>query len=317
VSQRVVVTGAFSYTGAAVARELMGRGHTVHTLTNRRPPTAGGAVTSAPLRFDRDHLTRELAGADALVSTYWIRLPHAGQTFATAVDNGRLLVDAATRAGIRRLVQVSVINAAAGSRLGYFTAKARGEDIVRGSGLSYALVRPTMVVGPGDVLSNNIAWFLRRSPLFPVPDGGAYRVQPVTLADTARIIADAMEERGNVELDAAGPEVFAFADYIRLLAEACGVRRRIVSSPGWLALACLRVAGWFLADVVLAAEELRCLQEELILSRAPPLGRDSVAAWLRAHGEDLGRRYVNDRRRHFGGGRTEPVLDPATLGAGS
>jgi hypothetical protein len=77
------------------------------------------------------------------------------------------------------------------------------------------------------------------------------------------------------------------------------------------------VAGWFLADVVLAAEELRCLQEELILSHAPPLGRDSVAAWLRAHGEDLGRRYVNDRRRHFGGGRTESVLDPATLGAGS
>jgi NADH dehydrogenase len=310
MTRRAVVTGAFSYTGAAVARELRRRGFALHTLTNRRRPPGAEDVTAAPLRFEPAHLERELAGADVLVNTYWIRLPRGGQDFDTAVANSRVLIEAARRAGVRRLVQVSVSNADLASSLGYYRGKARVDEAVRAAGPSHAIVRPTLIVGPGDVLTANIAWFLRRFPLFPVPGGGGYRVQPVTFADAGRIVADAAEAEGPLDIDAAGPEVLTFADYVRLVARACGVRRLIVGAPEWLALASLRLLGPLLRDVVLTREELLGLAQQRLVSHRPPLGAESVTAWLLAHGRDLGRRYVNDVRRHFGAGATEPIHTP-------
>jgi NADH dehydrogenase len=312
---RVVLTGAFSYTGAAVAAELLRRGHAVHTLTNRAPPS-GTPITAAPLRFEPDHLGQELAGADAFINTFWVRLPHAGQTFETAVEYSRLLLEAAARAGVGRLVHVSVSNAAAGTNLGYYRGKAEVEQALAGLGVSHAIVRPTLVVGPGDVLTNNIAWFLRRFPVFLLPDRGRYRLQPITLADTARVICDALEGPDGLEVDAAGPETLTFGEYVRLLARVCGVRRWIVSVPGWLSLALLRVVGLALRDVVLTREELLGLEQELLISHDAPTGQESVRDWLLENGSNLGRRYVNDVRRHFTTGRQQSVLDPGAVGQG-
>jgi|TARA_B100001971_G_scaffold213828_1_gene248463 NADH dehydrogenase len=185
---RAVITGAFSYTGSAVARQLVERGWTVHTLTNRARPPGTEHITTAPFRFEESHLRKELADADAFINTYWIRLPWKGQTFETAVERSKMLFQVAKEVNVPRVVPVSVSNAADGRNLGYYRGKADVEEALRESGLSYGIVRPTLIVGPSDVLTNNIAWFLRHFPFFPIPGGGDYRLQPVTLEDTARII---------------------------------------------------------------------------------------------------------------------------------
>jgi uncharacterized protein YbjT (DUF2867 family) len=309
MSKRAVITGAFSYMGAAIAAELQARGWQVHTLTNRiGPPDA--SIGASPLRFVQDELRRELMGADVFINTYWIRLPYAGQTFATAVEHSTMLLDAAVAAGVRRLVQVSVSNAHRGRNLGYYHGKAEVEERVRGLPISHAIVRPTLVVGPSDVLSANIAWLLRRFPCFPVPAARA-RLQPITLAETARIVVDAAEDDGDTEVDAAGPDVMTFMEYVRLVARACRVRRIIFSAPAWLALAGIRLVEPILGDIILTREELLGLEQELLLSHEPPLGKQSVAAWLHRHGAELGRRYVNDCHRHFGAGKTKMILDPS------
>lgn len=309
--KRVVVTGAFSYTGAAVARELLARGYAVHTLTNRKPPD-GTRITATPLVFDLESLTRALDGAQAFVNTYWVRLPYGGQTFDTAVERSRRLIDAAARVKTR-LVHVSVSNASAGRNLGYYRGKAQVEEAIRAANLRYAIVRPTLVVGPSDVLTNNIAWFLRRFPFFPVPDGGGYRLQPITLGDVGRLVADCVEGDGTAEIDAAGPEVFTFADYVRMVRDACGVKRPLLSVPSGVALAGLRLVEPLLRDVVLTREELLGLAQELLISHAPSLGRESVRTWLTENGATLGHQYVNDLRRHFTDGAGAPVLNPVTL----
>ena len=307
---RAVVTGAFSYIGSAVAAELVRRGWQVKTLTRRRRPAGAEHIEVAPLTFGREHLVRELAGADLFVNTYWIRLPHAGQTFDSAVANSELLVEAAREAGVGRFVHVSVSNASLDSGLGYYAGKARTDAAVRASGLPHAIVRPTLVVGPNDVLTSNIAWCLRRFPLFGMPGGGRYRLQPVTLADTGRIVADAAEASEDLDVDAAGPDIVTFDDYVRTVARVCGLRRWIVPVPGWLALGALWLIEPLLADVVLTREELAGLEQELLVSRAAPLGAEPFGPLLEAEAEQLGRRYVNDIERHFGAGATEPILGP-------
>ena len=88
---RAVVTGAFGNIGSAAARHLLRRGYSLHTLTNRRRPPGADNISTGSLNFDPEHLARELDGADLLVSTYWIRFPHGGISFETAVDNLKIL----------------------------------------------------------------------------------------------------------------------------------------------------------------------------------------------------------------------------------
>jgi NADH dehydrogenase len=296
MSSVAVITGAFSYTGAAVADELLKRGYEVRTLTNRR---SDKKILSAPLKFDREHLESQLRDAETFINTYWIRLPYAGQTFDTAVKNSRILIDAAKSAGVQRFVHISVSNAGRGTNLGYYRGKDQVEKYLRESGVAYSIVKPTLIVGPGDVLTNNIAWFLRRLPFFPVPGGGHYRIQPVMLNDVAKITADAAEASGNVEVDAAGQDIISFRDYVKKIAKACRLRRWVFGAPTWLALPALKLVGLFLRDIILTREEVLGLKQELLTTSSTPLGKESVLEWLAQNGQLLGRKYANDLDRHF------------------
>ena len=107
----------------------------------------------------------------------------AGLPFDLAVENTRMLFEAAKRAGVGRIVHFSVTNVSSGSALPYFRGKAQVEDMLVGLGIPYAIIRPTLVFGVGDLLLNNMAWALRRFPVFPVYGNGDYPVQPVYVED--------------------------------------------------------------------------------------------------------------------------------------
>ena len=254
-------------------------------------------------------MRRELEGAEVFINTYWVRFAAHGCTFDRAVDNSRLLIEAAKEARVTRFVHVSVSNAARGTHLGYYRGKAEAEQLLRRSGLSYAIVRPTLVVGPSDVLTHNITWFLRRFPVFFVPRGGGYRLQPVTLTDNAGIIADCALATANQEIDAAGPETFTFRDYLGLLATATGVRPLFIPTPNFVALAATSLLGLLLRDVVLAREELLGLQGELLTSSHSALGTESVRDWLLKNARSLGRRYVDDTALHAKAGAALPRVE--------
>ena len=297
-----VVTGAFSFTGRAIAEGLLERGRKVRTLTRRDAPDdpLAARIERAELQFrDEEGLRRALDGIDTLFNTYWVRFAHGATTFDRAVENTRLLFRAAKAAGVRRVVHVSVTNPSVASPLPYFRGKAETEADVAGAGLSYAIVRPTLVFGPRDILVNNIAWGLRRSPVFPIAGDGSYRVQPVSVEDTAAICIDAAAREDDVVLDAAGPETISYDELVRLVAAAVGARARIVHWPARLVLALARATGTVRRDVLLTAEELAGLQASLLVSDRPPLGQASFRSWVAANGEVLGRGYVSELARNF------------------
>jgi NADH dehydrogenase len=274
----------------------------VRTLTRRDAPgdALAARIGRAELQFrDEEGLRRALDGVDALFNTYRVRFAHGATTFGRAVENTRLLLRAARAAGVRRVVVVSVTNPSQTSPLAYFRGKAEVERELAGSGLSHAIVRPTLVFGPRDILVNNIAWGLRRSPVFPVAGDGSYRVQPVSVEDTASICVDAAGGAGNVVLDAAGPETVSYEGLVRLVAAAVGAKARIVHWPAGAVLAAARVTGAVRRDVLLSGEELAGLQASLLVSELPPLGRARFTSWVAANGESLGRGYVSELARNF------------------
>jgi len=297
-----VVTGAFSYTGRAIAEELLRRGRQVRTLTRRNVPRdpLSDRIDRAELQFrDEAALRRALTGGDTLYNTYWIRFPHGASTYERAVANTRLLLRFAREEGIRRIVHVSVTNPSPGSPLPYFRGKARLEEDVASSGLSFAIVRPTLVFGPRDILVNNIAWCARRVPAFPVAGDGSYLVQPISVEDVASICVGVGEQDDHSVVDAAGPETLTFEELVRLVAVAVGRKVRIVHVPSVLVLALAGAVGVALRDVMLTPEELAGLQASLLTSREPPRGTASFRSWVEASGEALGRGYVSELARNF------------------
>ena len=217
-SDHAVVTGAFSYTGGYIARQLLQRNVGVTTLT-RHPDlqnSFGDTVKSAPLDFlDTQALTNSMRGATVFFNTYWIRFERGQTTFDNAVENSKKLFIAAKKAGVERIVHISVSNPSPDSPLPYFKGKWQVEDELKKIGIPYAIIRPTLIFGPNDLLLNNIAWALRRFPLFPIYGNGDYPVQPIYAEDVAKQAVAAGASTENFIADAAGPETLSFKDILR------------------------------------------------------------------------------------------------------
>ena len=294
-----VVTGAFSYTGRFIADVLLERGRSVRTLSRAAAP-AGSHVTRFPLQFeDEDALQDALRGAHVLYNTYWIRFERGSSTFDRAVRNTRVLLAAAARAGVRRVVHLSVSRADAASPWPYFRGKALAEHAVEASGLSFAIVRPTWVFGPNDILVNNVAWLLRRFPLFLVPSGDGYRVQPVAVEDVARLAVEAGSGRQDQRFDAAGPEELGFGEVVGLIRSAARARARVLKAPPAAILGLARAFNLLARDVLLTRDELEGLRTSLLTSDEAPRGTASLRDWIERHGDELGRTYVSELARNF------------------
>jgi NADH dehydrogenase len=298
----VTITGAFSYTGKYVARLLLDRGYSVRTLTGHpgRENPFGDVVQVFPYNFDRPEELREsLLGTSTLINTYWVRFPRGEATFETAVRNTRTLIEAAKDAGVQRIVHVSIANPSSDSPLSYYRGKAELEQAVIDSGLSYTIVRPTVIFGDEDILINNIAWFVRRFPVFGIPGDGRYRIRPIYVEDMAQIMAEAVDAPGNAVMDAVGPETYTFEELVSLIARSMGRPVHCVHVPASLAYLATLVAGWFLRDVVLTWEEYRGLMGNLLAPEGPASGSTRLSEWLATHKQLVGMGYASEVARHY------------------
>ena len=299
---KIAVTGAFSYSGKYITKRLLARGDQVITLTGhpRRPDPFEGRVSVFRLDFaDEDGLTRALKGIEVLVNTYWIRFDRGTNTQAQAVENTKVLVRAAKRAGVDRLVHISITNPSSQTRLQYFRGKAANEETVVESGIPYAILRPTILFGKEAILINNIAYLVRRFPALPVPGDGLYRVQPVYVDDLAEMAEQAAHTRDSYTKDAVGPETYAFRDLVSLIADA--VRREVpaVSVPPWLALRAAQILGLWFGDVLLTPQEIAGLMSNLLISDKPAQCKTELSVWLHENRDSLGTLYASELARHY------------------
>jgi uncharacterized protein YbjT (DUF2867 family) len=302
---KIAVTGAFSYSGKYITKRLLARGEEVITLTGHpnRPDPFGGKVKAYPLDFNEDtlhsSLTRSLQGVDVLVNTYWVRFDKGENTQPRAVENTRKLVNAAKAAGVKRILHISITNPSAESHLPYFWGKAANETAVIESGMSYAILRPTVLVGDEDILINNIAYLLRRFPIFALPGDGSYRLQPVYVDDVAELAVEGVYRTDNYISDAVGPDIFTFKEMVELIGEKIGAKRPLISVPPRLALLAAQFLSLFVKDVMLTPEEVDGLMAGLLVSKEPPRGKTHLADWLEKNKDRVGAKYASEIKKHY------------------
>jgi uncharacterized protein YbjT (DUF2867 family) len=297
-----LVTGAFSYSGSRIAELLIESGREVRTLTHHpdRQHPLRARVQASPYRFDDPlALARSLEGITTLYNTYWIRFERGRTTFADAIANSRALFEAARRAGVARIVHVSIANPSLDSPLPYYRGKALVEQALTAADVPYSIVRPTWIFGGRDVLANNIAWILRRMPIFVVPGDGRYLVQPVHVDDFAHICLRAAHGLTDVSVDAAGPDTLQFEELVRAIGRTLGRNTPVLHASPAVMAALSHALGFVVRDIVLTADEIRGLTSGLLVSHQPALGQISFIEWLSENGRTLGRAYANELDRHF------------------
>ena len=297
---KIAVTGAFSYSGKYITKRLLDRGEEVITLTNHpsRDPFHG-KVKAYPLDFHAANMTNSLQGVDVLVNTYWVRFDKGQNTQPRAVENTRELVKAARAAGVKRIVHISIANPSADSHLPYYWGKAANEKTVSESGLSYAILRPTVLVGKEDILINNIAYLLRRLPVFFIPGDGSYGIQPIYIEDLADLAVEGVYSKETYVIDAVGPDRYTFKDLVKMIGDRIGSKRLVISIPPRLALFAAQFLSLFVKDVMLTPEEVDGLMANLLVSKEPPRAKTSFKNWLESNKSTVGMKYASELKRHY------------------
>jgi len=300
------VTGAFGFSGRYIARHLLDADYKVMTLTNShyRPNPFGEGITVYPLEFDRpDELENALKGASVLYNTYYVRFNYQGQvnfTYADAVRNSSVLFGAAKRAGVRRVVHISITNSSEDSDLEYFRGKAEIERLLIDSGLSYSILRPAVLFGDEGILINNIAWLLRWFPFFGVFGDGIYRLQPIYVDDLAELAVEKGKAEKNSIINAIGPETFSYRELVETIGRIIGKPRPIISIPPAIGFMASYVIGSVLHDRLVTRDEIKGLMAELLYVDSPPLGKTKLTDWAAENAAWLGTRYFSELGRRTG-----------------
>lgn len=294
------VTGAFSYSGSAIAQHLLSAQRSVRTLTSRSRPTGDSPIDVYPLDFDNHiELERSLQGVTTLYNTYWVRFARGTVDHSLAIENSRALFQAARRAGVQRIVHVSITHPNSESPLPYFRGKALVERALAESGVSYAILRPAILFGGEGVLINNIAWLLRTLPVFAVGGRGDYRIRGIHIDDLAELALRRGAERTNSVSDAVGPEQPTFLELVNMIKSAVNSRSVIFHVPGWSVPPLSRVVGAFLGDVLLTRDEFAAMENGLADSDAPATGTIQISQWIRDNADSIGCSYANELSRHY------------------
>jgi len=300
-----VVTGAFGFSGQQIAKRLLLRGERIRTLTNHPQPGSPlfSRIEVSPLDFgNAEQLTDSMRGASVLYNTYWVRFSYGGHSHERAVQNTKALIHAAEAAGVKRIVHVSITNPSLDSPLPYFRGKAELEQAIQWSSLSYAILRPAVLFGEGDILINNVAFLLKRLPLFAIPGKGEYRVQPILVDDLAELAVDGGQRSDSYIVDAVGSETYTYAELVTMIRAAVASKALLVHCPPTIIRLASRALGAILKDVVLTQDEIKGLMADLLVSHGPATGRTSLEGWIRAHAETIGSTYASELGRHYGRG---------------
>jgi NADH dehydrogenase len=281
----VTVFGGSGFIGRHVVRKLAAKGYRLRVAV-RRPHRAhflkpmGQVGQIQILRANIGNaaaVRRALEGAEAVVNLVGVLYQRGRQRFeALHADGPARIAEAAKASGVKRIVHMSSIGAAADSPSHYARSKAQGEARLREAFPAATVLRPSIVFGPEDDFFNRFAGLAQIFPLLPLIGGGRTRFQPVYVQDVAEAVLRALEDaatEGHI-YELGGPRVYTFKELLDILAKETGRHVRYLPLPFWLASllgACLGL----LPKPPLTLDQVRSLRRDNVVGAgadAPEIG---------------------------------------------
>ncbi len=297
---KITVTGALGYSGKFIAQMLLEKGFEVSTLTNsmHKENPFRDKIKVYPLDFRHPaQLQQALSHTEVLINTYWVRFNHKEFNHHEAVINTKILFDAAKEAGIKRIVHVSITKPDANSDLEYFKGKGELENYLKELKLSYAIIRPAVLFGEGDMLINNIAYMIKHLPVMGVFGDGKYKLQPIHILDFAKLIVEQVSLTKNQIINAIGPETYTYIGLIRKLMLILEINKPLIHvSPG-IGYCVAKFMSKRQKDVTLTRAEIKGLMDNMLFVDAKPTGTTKLSDWAVKNKDNLGEEYANELKQ--------------------
>jgi NADH dehydrogenase len=246
---KVAITGGSGFVGRALADRLE-----EPVVISRR---SGTDIT------DVDALTAAFAGCDAVAHCAGINREIGDQTFRRVhVEGTAAVVEAARRAGVRRLVMVSFLRARPDCGSGYHESKWEAEEIVRGSGLPHTILKPGMIYGPGDHMVDHVTRAVRTLPFFWTVGYRERTARPVPVEDAADVLVAALEGRiPEPTVAVMGADEVTLGEAIRRIARVAGRRPAFLPVPTWVVRVLAQLTEWTMVVPLVAKAQARMLAE--------------------------------------------------------
>lgn len=235
----ICMLGGTGFVGRHIARLLCAQGWAVRIPTRdadkAKQMLASVAVEIVPVEIisadvhDVAQLAKLFAGMDAVINLVGILHEQRGQTFQRAhVELPRKVIEAARSAGVRRLLHMSALNAAADGPSAYLRSKGEAEMLVQASGLQTTVFRPSVIFGAGDKFLTLFAKLARWAPLLPLACADA-KFQPVWVEDVAQTFLHSLNDASSIgqHYDICGPRVYRLRELVSFVA-ACRDRHPLI-----------------------------------------------------------------------------------------
>ncbi|MBI3016298.1 MAG: complex I NDUFA9 subunit family protein [Candidatus Tectomicrobia bacterium] len=240
---RIFVTGGTGFVGQEILRELHRQGYGLRCLVRpgsegKLPLREGVEIIHGDLR-EPASLENAATGCEAVIHLVGIirEYPRQGITFKNLhVEATRQALKIARTARVSRYLHMSALGVREGAVSAYHRTKWEAEEIVRASGLTFTIFRPSVIVGPEGEFMTMISRLVRCAPVVPVIGDGRYRLQPVALETVARGFVTALRSPAAKDktFEVAGPDPVTYNEFLDLVGKCLGKKVRRLHQPLWL-----------------------------------------------------------------------------------
>ena len=236
---KIAITGGSGFVGGRLARTLLAEGHDVVVLARGRDPHGEDLKSRlvAASVDDEPGLRRAFQGCDAVAHCAGINLERGRQTYRNVhVLGTQAVVNAARAEGVKKVVLLSFLRARPDCGSGYHESKWAAEEIVRGSGLDYTILKSGVIYGRGDHMLDHLSHGLHTLPVFGLVGFRVCEIAPLAVDDAVRVLKAALTtgalSRKTVSM--IGPERMALGDAVRRVASVVGARPLYLRLPVWV-----------------------------------------------------------------------------------
>lgn len=267
----IFIAGATGFIGNHLVNALLADGYRLKCLV--RSGKTSQDFSSKNIQIikgditEPDTLRGALSSDDFVVHLVGIMEEKGKATFeAVHRDGTSNLINEARRAGVRHFFYQSALGADKASWSGYLRTKAEAEEIVKNSGLSHTIFRPSLIIGPWDGFTKKLVEMLRLSPVLPIPGGGKARFQPVSIKDWLRCISSVLREPALYPgtYDIGGPERLTYRTIVETLSRSMGLKKHALSIPMGLMKLGAAVFESVLSSPPVTSDQLRLLEQDNI-----------------------------------------------------
>ena len=270
---RIAITGGTGFVGRHIGRLLLAEGHDVALISrgrDRRDETLQRErrATFIPIGIDSEaKLVEAFAGCDAVAHCAGINREIGSQTYHSVhVEGTQRVVNAARRAGARKIALLSFLRARPNCGSGYHESKFAAEQIIRNSGLDYTVFKAGVIYGRGDHMLDHLSHAFHTFPIFALVGFEDKPVRPTAVEEMARLVVASLTggRMSRQTVAVTGPEQMPLSEAVERVALACGRKPLTFRMPVWFHYALGWMAEQSMIVPLVSTAQVRMLTEGLV-----------------------------------------------------